>query len=136
MIGFKKIIINIFFLGNFFNSTSGKLPNMEIGKIFESDLKVKKFVHENLKETDSVYRNPIFPYKVNYVLPSRKSISFCKLHVLECWAFVQQDLYTFFLLVKNDSNIINDVSREFGDRTAISEVEINDGRTKFASVHW
>ena len=132
MIGFKWLArISVMFFG--FNLQSD-FPVMELNNVIRSN-KVDSFIANKLDSVGTSYRNPIFPYKVNF--KSRgDSITFCGVPVIDYWALKLDSSYTFFLLVKQSSSLVSLISQIYGRQESEIESEINSQSTSLTSYAW
>lgn len=133
MIGFKALSFSCFFF-----ISCILVPNetrMEINENIKDCENASKFISKYFVEIDPSYKNPIFPYKINFRSDDLK-FAFCKLPVIECWAFKRDHLFTFFILLKNDSDIMKSISAAYGKPDVESSVEINNNPSISKSYGW
>lgn len=140
MNGFKlKIIVGvviIFFSFTNFESCHYSKKKMEITTVIKEKRITNDFVSKNFEHVSSSYHNPIFPCKVNYKKKTSVTTSFCNFPVVECWMLKKDSLYTFFLLIKNDSQLVKGISKIYGEHLMESEVEMNDNYMYSTSYYW
>jgi hypothetical protein len=96
---------------------------MEINENIKNSEDVSEFISKCFVGIDHSYKNPIFPYKINFRSDDLK-FTFCGLPVIDCWAFKRDHLFTFFILLKNDSDTMKSISEVYGKPDIESSVEI------------
>lgn len=107
---------------------------MELNDIINSN-KVESFIADKLDSVGSSYRNPIFPYKLNF--KSRgDSITFSGIPVIDYWALKSDNLYTFFLLVKQSPGLASLISENHSWQESEIEVVINAQSDSPTSYTW
>jgi hypothetical protein len=108
---------------------------MEINENIGRKEKVEAFIEANFVPVNSYYKNPIFPYKINY--RSRDSgITFCSLPIVDCWILKCGTSYTFFMLIRNVPDLVNVISNYYGSHSMESSVEIDDRSLAGTSYFW
>jgi hypothetical protein len=108
---------------------------MEVSENVKNYKDASKFISRCFVEIGPSYKNPIFPYKINFRSDGLR-FTFCGLPVIECWAFKQDQSFTFFILLKNGSNIMESISEVYGNHDIESSVEINDNPSISKSYAW
>ena len=139
MIGFKYktivILSAFFFFSNFRSDHYGK-KNMEITKIIENEKEIDKFILKNFELVSSSYKSPIFPYKVNFKKKTKATAYFCNLPLVDSWVLKQDSRYTFFLILKNDVELVAEISKKYGKQLIESEFEVNNNYIGDTSYYW
>lgn len=71
---------------------------MEIADIIARQYDLSRFIHDNFDKVDyddttkSVFQNPIFPYKVDFINRT-DSLKFCNMSIQQCWLKKIDSLY-------------------------------------------
>lgn len=134
MIGSKIIAIvfaMVLLLG--FNLQSNN-QIMEINEAI-SGKSIDSFIANKFDSVGASYKNPIFPYKINYKVKGNE-VTFCGVPVIDCWALKSNSSYTFFLLVKHSPDLVNAISKNYGQHESETEIEINDRPSSPTSYSW
>ena len=111
---------------------------MDINQAIEDSATIDDFISSNYENVDSQYHNPIYPYKVNYRMKDA-GITFAHLPLVESWALKVDTSFTFFILLKNNSNgpnIVDVVSSYYGLHSMESNVEIGDHFNTSNTYYW
>lgn len=107
---------------------------IEINKVIDSK-SIDSFIANKFDSVKASYKNPIFPYKINYKI-NGSSITFCGITVIECWALKSNNSYAFFLLLENSPHLISIISKNYGQHESETEIEINDRSSSPTSYFW
>jgi hypothetical protein len=91
-------------------------------------------IGNNYELIDSTYKNPIFPYKINYKSKTRK-LTYCGNDVIDSWCLQLEDSFTFYFIVKKNSNVLKSIVKKFGTPDAETYVEMN-GIPSPTAYHW
>jgi len=108
---------------------------MEINKYLKTEQDINVLVSEHFLKLDYSYKNPIFPYKINYISKNLK-LTFCHIPVIDGWVLKNGHFFTFFILVETDSAIVKSISNVYGNHDTESNVEINDNLNAPITYYW
>lgn len=130
----SKIIVIVFALVFLFGFKLQSNQVMEINEAI-SGKSIDGFITNKFDSVGSSYKNPIFPYKINYKIKD-KEVTFCGVPVVDCWALKSNSSYTFFMLIKHSANLVNAISKNYGQHDTETEIEINDRPSSPTSYSW
>lgn len=137
MTGFsKKILISSLLIVGLFSYSkyNSKHRVMELSDLIFDKEKVDAYIANNFSLLNNDYKNPLFPYKVNYKGKS-PLITFGGHSVVDCWALKSDRSFTFFFLLKSDIDVFRSISEVYGQHEAETELEIND-QNQSKTYHW
>jgi hypothetical protein len=123
MTGFKfqfSFCVIIIFLSAHVN----KKNKMELNEIVKNKEQINSFIEKCFEPTSSSYESVIYPFRFNYASKG-DSITFCNLNVISSWALMKDSCYTFFLIIKEQSGLIDIISKHYGKHKIESSVEVN-----------
>lgn len=101
------------------------IQQMEIND-FISQKKIDLLIRTHFIALNPENNNPIFPYKINFHLQSRR-ITFCSIPVIDGWGLISKNNYTLFLLLPK-LDLHDAILRTYGRSFNTMEIEI-DGRS-------
>lgn len=101
--------------------------NMEIIENIRTKSEVDSFLKMNFITFSNEDNNPITPHQVNYKTKGN-DIAFCNRKVVDAWGFKQDSSYAFFLVLKKDALLFEEIMKRYGHPDVASEVEfeVND----------
>jgi hypothetical protein len=132
--GGRSLTIGLIVLTLFLDCSSKKL-SMELNDNIENESKINEFILSHFHKTDNHYKNPIFPYKVEYI-NSENKFSFCGIPILKSWAFKNGRSFAFYMLVENNFGVIKSIISVYGNHTMESEVQVNDHLDTSRTFYW
>ncbi len=135
MIGFN--ITSILLLSLFVSCVNQNNSNstMEISNYIKYDKNLENLINKAYEAPNSFYTNPIYPFKVSYKNTSNQQL-FCNIPIVASWIRVTGNNFTFFIIVKNNENILPFVIKKYGAPNFYSETEINRIDTNGKSYFW
>jgi len=101
------------------------LWKLMINEVIKNKDRLNKFIAENFESIAPSEQNPIFPFKTNYK-SKIKAITFCNITPIDSWVLKEDTSYTFFLLLKNNENVFNAITKTYGHHTVEAEAEVNN----------
>lgn len=111
---------------------------MDINQAIKDSVNIDDFISNKYQKVDSLYHNPIYPYKVNYRIKD-VNITFGHLPLVESWALKIDTSFTFFILLKNNSkgpSLVDVISKYYGPHSMESNVEIDDHFNTSNTYYW
>jgi hypothetical protein len=128
----KTVSCNILFLcliaGRSFGGQPSDTIKKEIGTSIEiSDFigrpnDLKSFIDSNFDSVvDDDFRNPMLPYRVDFISRT-DSLKFCGMILQQCWVQKIDTLYSFFMIIKQTSDIKNHISGVYGNCNVAASV--------------
>ena len=119
-----------------FENTKPIKTKMDIATIIEDNKRVNRFISKYFETVDTSFQNPIFPCKVNLKTKPKVTITFCDFPVADCWVLKKEESFTFFLIIKDDSSLVDSISKRFGEKQIESEIEANGFTIKGKTHYW
>lgn len=107
---------------------------MEINEVINGKT-IANFIANKFDSVGASYKNPIFPYKINYKIKNEE-VTFSGVPVVDCWALKSNSSFAFFLLIKSSPNLVNAISENYGQHESETEIEINNRPSSPASYSW
>ena len=82
---------------------------------------------------DKMY-SPIYSYSANYQA-NKGALSICNIDVLDAWLLKEDSSFNFYLVVKQNPQIVPLITKEFGPHSIETDIEINQVSQPTA-YHW
>jgi hypothetical protein len=115
-----------------------KLQCMDINNVLLGSGGIDEFLQTRCQKLDSSYRNPIYPYNVNYKI-SDTGVKFANLPLVESWVLKIETSFTFFLMLKDNAaspDLVEVISKYYGSHFMESNVEIGSHFNTGNTFYW
>jgi hypothetical protein len=112
---------------------NGNIKDMSVIQSAHTD--VKEIISSNFAPLFAGYKSPIFPYRVGFKCKDF-NIKFCNIDIIDGWALKEDSLFCFYLMMKNEQNLLSRISTKYGKHAIETSVSVNESVEPSSSFIW